>query len=165
MRVPAGLFLLVVLPLSAQEPQTHLAGKRVVITIDDLPCANCAEGSWEQVTEDLLHTLKEHRVPAIGFVNENKLYRDGELDSARYHLLERWLQAGMDLGNHTFAHRGATGTPVADYEEDVMKGELHLRPLMARHVRALRYFRHPFLQAGATPQRRDSLNAMLTGHG
>jgi peptidoglycan/xylan/chitin deacetylase (PgdA/CDA1 family) len=165
MRVPAGLFLLVVLPLSAQEPQTHLAGKRVVITIDDLPCANCAEGSWEQVTEDLLHTLKEHRVPAIGFVNENKLYRDGELDSARYHLLERWLQAGMDLGNHTFAHRGATGTPVADYEEDVMKGELHLRPLMARHGRALRYFRHPFLQAGATPQRRDSLNAMLTGHG
>ena len=165
MRVLAGLFVLVALPLSAQEPQAHLAGKRVVITIDDLPCANCAEGSWEQVTEDLLHTLKQHRVPAIGFVNENKLYRDGALDSARYRLLERWLQAGMDLGNHTFAHRGATTTSVADYEEDVMKGEQHLHPLMARHDRTLRYFRHPFLQAGATPQRRDSLNAMLAGHG
>lgn len=165
MRVLAGLFLLMVLPLSAQEPQAPPAGKRVVITIDDLPCANCAEGSWEQVTEDLLRTLKEHRVPAIGFVNENKLYRNGELDSARYRLLERWLQAGMHLGNHTFAHRGATATSVADYEVDVMQGEQHLRPLMERYDRTLRYFRHPFLQAGATPQRRDSLNAMLAGHG
>jgi peptidoglycan/xylan/chitin deacetylase (PgdA/CDA1 family) len=165
MRVLAGLFLLMVLPLSAQEPQALGAGKRVVITIDDLPCANCAEGSWEQVTEDLLRTLKEHHVPAIGFVNENKLYREGVLDSARYHLLERWLQAGMELGNHTFAHRGATATSVADYEEDVIKGEQHLRPLMERYDRTLRYFRHPFLQAGATPQRRDSLNAMLAGHG
>jgi len=165
MRVLAGLFLLMALPLSAQEPQAHLAGKRVVITIDDLPCANCAEGSWEQVTEDLLHTLKQHRVPAIGFVNENKLYRDGELDSTRYHLLERWLQAGMDLGNHTFAHRGATGTSVAEYEADVLKGEHLLRPLMERNGRSLRYFRHPFLQAGAAPQRRDSLNAMLRERG
>lgn len=165
MRALAGLFLLMVLPLSGQELQTPPAGKRVVITIDDLPCANCAEGSWEKVTEDLLCTLKQHRVPAIGFVNENKLYRDGELDSARYRLLDRWLEAGMDLGNHTFAHRGATATSVADYEEGVMKGEQHLRPLMERHGRTLRYFRHPFLQAGATPQRRDSLNAMLAGHG
>lgn len=46
-------------------------------------------------------------------MNENKLFRDGELDGAGYRLLERWLQAGMDLGNHTFAHRGATGTSVA----------------------------------------------------
>lgn len=64
--VLAGLFLLMALPLSAQEPQAHLAGKRVVMTIDDLPCANCAEGSWEQVTEDLLHTLKRHPRPAMG---------------------------------------------------------------------------------------------------
>lgn len=152
------LLLLTVLQSAAQD-------KRVVITIDDLPCANCAEETWEQVTEDLLHTLKAHRVPAIGSVNENKLYRDGVLDSARYRLLERWLQVGLELGNHTYAHRGATATPAADYEVDVMKGEQHLRPLMERYGRALRYFRHPFLQAGATPQRRDSLNSMLAGHG
>ncbi|MBL7984048.1 MAG: hypothetical protein JNM91_03580, partial [Flavobacteriales bacterium] len=34
-----------------------------------------------------------------------------------------------------------------------------------RHGRELRYFRHPFLQAGANPDRRDSLNAMLSDHG
>jgi len=152
------LFILAVLPSTAQD-------QRVVITLDDLPCANCAEGTWGQVTGDLLNTLNAHHVPAIGFVNENKLYRDAVLDSARYALLEQWLQAGMDLGNHTFAHIGATASSLADYEEDVMKGEQHLRPLMQRHGRELRYFRHPFLQTGASPGRRDTLNAMLTDHG
>ena len=156
-----ALHLLIVLTAWACDAQD----KRVVITIDDLPCANCAEGTWDQVTDDLLRTLKAHRVPAIGFVNESKLYRDGLLDSTRYQLLERWLQAGMELGNHTFAHLGATSTSAADYEQDVVHGEHHLRPLMERSGRELRYFRHPFLQAGATPQRRDSLNAMLAGHG
>ncbi len=158
MRIVVLTFLFTALGSVAQD-------KRVVITIDDLPCANCAEGTWDEVTEDLLQTLQAHHVPGIGFVNENKLYRDGILDSARYALLERWLKAGMDLGNHTFAHLGATRTHLAAYEEDVMKGEQHLRPLMLRHGRELRYFRHPFLQAGASPERRDSLNAMLTGHG
>ncbi len=165
MRTMTGLLLLVVFPLAAQEPMDRPPGKRVVITIDDLPCANCAEDSWGQVTDDLLNTLNAHAVPAIGFVNENKLYRNGALDSARYQLLERWLQAGMDLGNHTFAHRGATGTSVAEYEADVLNGEQLLRPLMERNGHSLRYFRHPFLQAGAAPQRRDSLNAMLREHG
>jgi peptidoglycan/xylan/chitin deacetylase (PgdA/CDA1 family) len=161
MRILTGLMMLTVLPLSAQETPTPSTGKRVVITIDDLPCAHCAEGTWGQVTDDILSTLQAHRVPAIGFVNEGKLYRDGVLDSARFQLLERWLEAGMDLGNHTFAHRGATRTTVAEFEEDVVKGEQFLRPLMEQHGRTLRYFRHPFLQTGATPQRRDSLNALL----
>lgn len=137
----------------------------MVITIDDLPCANCAVGAWEQVTTDLLRTLQEHHVPAIGFVNENKLEKDGVFDSTRYHLLERWLEAGMDLGNHTYAHLGATRTTAAEFEEDVLRGEHHLRPLLKGYGRTLRHFRHPYLQTGATPGRRDTLNAMLTRHG
>ncbi|HEX2615888.1 MAG TPA: polysaccharide deacetylase family protein [Flavobacteriales bacterium] len=139
--------------------------QRVCITIDDLPCAGCAEGTWRQVTTDLLATLKKHRVPAIGFVNEGKLYHDGVFDSTRYALLEQWLQAGMDLGNHTFGHQGTTDHTVAEYEVDVVKGERALRPLMHRYGRTLRYFRHPFLQAGPTPGYRDSLNAVLARRG
>ncbi|HEY0977474.1 MAG TPA: polysaccharide deacetylase family protein [Flavobacteriales bacterium] len=139
--------------------------KRVVITIDDLPCAGCPEGTWKLVTEDLLRTLTRHDVPAVGFVNEGKLYRDGVLDSARYRLLERWLEAGLDLGNHTFAHLGATRHSLAEYEQDIVQGEQHLRPLMERHGKALRYFRHPFLQTGPTVGYRDSLNAVIARHG
>lgn len=136
--------------------------KGVCITIDDLPCANCAEGTWDQVTQDLLSALKKHKVPAIGFVNENKLYRDDTLDSGRYQLLERWLDAGMDLGNHTFAHLGATRHSLAVYEVDIVRGERNLRPLMERYGKPLRYFRHPFLQAGPTIGYRDSLNALIS---
>lgn len=136
--------------------------ERVVITIDDLPCANCVEGTWDQVTDDLLRTLQTHHVPAIGFVNEGKLYRKEVLDSARYKLLGRWLDAGMDLGNHTWSHLGATNASLEAYRMEVIKGGTLLRPLMLEHGRTLRCFRHPFLQTGATPQRRDSLNTMLT---
>lgn len=135
--------------------------KRVVITIDDLPCANCAEGTWATVTDDLLRTLQAHRVPAIGFVNEGKLYRENVLDSARYELLERWLDAGMDLGNHTYAHLGATKHDIGTYRRDIEQGERLLRPLMRQHDRTLRYFRHPFLQTGSTAGYRDSLNAVI----
>ncbi len=153
-----ALFLFTAVHVSAQD-------KRVVVTIDDLPCASCTGRPWDQVTDDLLRTLKEHRVPAIGFVNEDKLEVGGGLDSARYELLERWLDAGMELGNHTYAHRGATRTTAAEFEQDVVQGERHLRPLLRRYGQELRYFRHPFLQTGATPQRRDSLNGMLAGKG
>ncbi|MBP6698351.1 MAG: polysaccharide deacetylase family protein [Flavobacteriales bacterium] len=158
MRLLPALLFLAALQVAAQD-------KRVVITIDDLPCISCSGRPWDQVTNDLLRALKDHRVPAIGFVNEDKLEVDGALDSARYQLLERWLDAGMELGNHTYAHRGATRTTAAEFEQDVVQGERHLRPLLQRHGQELRYFRHPFLQTGATPQRRDSLNTMLARYG
>lgn len=139
--------------------------RRVVITVDDLPCAGCAEGTWAQVTDDLLRTLRIHRVPAIGFVNEHKLYQGGVLDSARLNLLDRWLEAGMELGNHTYAHLGATGHSLAMYEQDIVAGEEHLRPLTERRGSPLRYFRHPFLQAGPTAGYRDSLNTVIAQHG
>ncbi|MCU0319165.1 MAG: polysaccharide deacetylase family protein [Flavobacteriales bacterium] len=139
--------------------------KRVCITIDDLPCANCAEGTWQQVTTDLLRTLTEHQVPAIGFVNENKLFVHDHLDSNRYRLLEQWLDAGMELGNHTYSHPGATATDLRTYTADIVRGEAHLRPLIAGRQGTLRYFRHPFLQAGATVGRRDTLNGVLDSLG
>lgn len=117
---------------------SHAQDKRVVVTLDDLPCASCPEGTWEAVNTDLLRTLTEHHVPAIGFVNEGKLYRNGTFDSARYTLLERWLDAGMDLGNHTYAHLGATRHSLQEYETDIVNGERHLRTLLLKHDKELR---------------------------
>jgi peptidoglycan/xylan/chitin deacetylase (PgdA/CDA1 family) len=139
--------------------------KRVCITMDDLPCANCAEGTWQQVTTDLLRTLTAHHVPAIGFVNENKLYVNDQLDSNRVSLLEQWLDAGMELGNHTYSHRGATATDLRTYTADIARGAEHLRPLIEKRKGTLRYFRHPFLQAGPTVGYRDSLNRVLDSLG
>lgn len=139
--------------------------RRVCITIDDLPCTNCAEGTWSEVTDGILDALEKHKVPGIGFVNEGKLYRDGVLDEARLALLEQWLQRGQDLGNHTFGHKGTDNQNVAQYEQDIVEGEQLLRPLIEEHGHELRYFRHPFLRTGPTPAYRDSLNAVIARHG
>jgi len=125
-------------------------GDRVVaITIDDLPVvAVSASSDWASVTERLLATLRQHHAPAVGFVNERKLYVNDALDSGRVALLEAWLQAGHELGNHTFAHRGAHTTPLAEYLEGITRGEKVTRALAHRAGRPYRYFRHPQLHAG-----------------
>lgn len=139
--------------------------KRVCITIDDLPCANCAEGTWDTITDHLLDALEKHHVPGIGFVNEGKVYREGVLDKSRAALLDQWLKRGQDLGNHTYAHLGATNHTIVEYEQDIVQGEALLRPLMEKNGKQLLYFRHPFLQTGPTASYRDSLYAVINKHG
>ena len=39
----------------------------------------------------------------VGFVNEKKLYKPGEVDE-RIKALQMWLDSGFELGNHTFSH-------------------------------------------------------------
>jgi peptidoglycan/xylan/chitin deacetylase (PgdA/CDA1 family) len=75
--------------------------------MDDLPVAPANIRSLEEVqeiTRNILSTFQEYRVPAIGFVNENRLEIEGVVDPARVALLEQWLQAGLELGNHGYAH-------------------------------------------------------------
>ena len=142
-------------------------GDRVVaITIDDLPVvAVSASSDWASVTERLLATLRHHHAPAVGFVNERKLYVNDALDSGRVALLEAWLQAGHELGNHTFAHRGAHTTPLAEYLEGITRGEKVTRALAHRAGRPYRYFRHPQLHAGRSLAYRRGVERFLAAHG
>lgn len=157
MRSVVFVIALLHLPVFAQD-------RRVVITVDDVPCANCATGTWNSVNERIIAALTQRDVPAIGFVNAGKLEQDGRLDSTRLEILQRWMDAGLELGNHTFAHCGAN-IPLAAYEADVRDGERYLRTLVEAHAQPLRYFRHPFLQTGPRPGYRDSLNTLLQGLG
>jgi peptidoglycan/xylan/chitin deacetylase (PgdA/CDA1 family) len=78
--------------------------RTVAITFDDLPFMGyglALKGIQDETTR-LLSALKRHRVPAIGFVNEDKLEVAGEVD-ARVALLQGWLDTGMELGNHGYA--------------------------------------------------------------
>jgi len=141
-------------------------GREVAITIDDLPVtASSVSSDWASVTERLLAGLRRHDVQAIGFVNEGKLYVDGALDSTRVALLETWLRAGHELGNHTFAHRGAHATPLAEYLEGIERGERVTRALSRRAGRPLRYFRHPQLHAGRSLEYRRGVERFLAAHG
>lgn len=144
---------------------TMLAQKQVCFTIDDLPVVGYGKNSvkdWTSLTQKLLQALKENDIPAIGYVNENKLYTKGQPDKERIALLEMWLDQGFDLGNHTYAHTDYHKAGYEAFTADVILGEKLLRPMMESRGLELMYFRHPFLRAGNTKESSDSLQAFLT---
>ncbi|HXV64989.1 MAG TPA: polysaccharide deacetylase family protein [Vicinamibacteria bacterium] len=157
--------ILLSLGLSASANAT---AREIAITMDDLPVVLRSEWSIErarQVTRDILSTFQEYGVPATGFVNEQKLEVDGKVDPARVELLERWLEAGLDLGNHGYAHLDLHRVDVSTWEQDILRGERVLRPLIARHGKTLRFFRHPFLHTGLSVAIHDRTSAFLRDHG
>ncbi len=96
--------------------------REVAITIDDLPATLGGLETMTYVTNHLLSSIKTNKVPAIGFVNESKLFRRGEMD-ARTALLQMWLDAGLELGNHTFSHLGYNRATLNEYKENIIRGE------------------------------------------
>ncbi|HTP70139.1 MAG TPA: polysaccharide deacetylase family protein [Dongiaceae bacterium] len=141
--------------------------RMIAITIDDLPAGGANSMPAAEIVEmttKLLATLREQKVPAVGFVNEQKLYKTGEVDE-RIKSLSLWLDNGFELGNHTFAHTSLNRVPLQMWEEEVMRGETVTRQLMAQHKMKLRYLRHPYLDAGADLQTRREAEAFLTARG
>jgi peptidoglycan/xylan/chitin deacetylase (PgdA/CDA1 family) len=140
-------------------------GRAVALTFDDLPATRAADlADARDVTARLLAHLRGHRIPSIGFVNEAKLDVPGE-EGARRALLEAWLDAGHDLGNHTYSHVRLYDTPLAAYQADVLRGERVTRALMAGRGRRPRYFRHPTLNTGPDLPTKRAFERFLADHG
>jgi peptidoglycan/xylan/chitin deacetylase (PgdA/CDA1 family) len=146
----------------AQQPD-----REVAITIDDLPAGSANTMSAATITEmttKLLTTLRDQKVPVVGFVNEKKLYKPGEVDE-RIKALRMWLDYGFELGNHTFSHSSLNQVGLKAWEDDVIQGESVTHMLLAEHKMTLRYFRHPFLDTGRDLQTRREAEAFLVGRG
>src|SRR5574341_2392425 len=125
-------------------PQRHVA-----ITFDDLPATSRREvAALTKLTTKLLASITSNEIPAIGFVNESKLLDNGKLDERRVALLQMWIDAGLELGNHTFSHPDLNRTPLATFQQDVIRGEEATKRLLQAQGKTLRYFRHPFLHTG-----------------
>jgi peptidoglycan/xylan/chitin deacetylase (PgdA/CDA1 family) len=143
--------------------------REVAITFDDLPIAGVLPrdiASSRELTTKLLRAIAAHRVPAIGFVNEDKLNdAGGAVDPRRVELLRRWLDAGLELGNHGYSHLDLHTTPLDVFEADVLKGERVTRPLMKEHGLTVRYFRHPFLHTARDLEKRAAFDRFLADHG
>lgn len=141
-------------------------GKEIAVTIDDLPLNGPRVGQerLRVMTDRLLAGINRHRVPAVGFVNESLLYVPGETD-AMIAVLKAWADAGVELGNHTFAHLRFTDVPLAEYQDDVVRGETLTRMLTRQKGGRVRYFRHPFLRMGATREVEQSFENFLAARG
>jgi peptidoglycan/xylan/chitin deacetylase (PgdA/CDA1 family) len=173
-----GLFwilIFVFLPAWAREdqPKPNASTKRpsdlvMAVTVDDLPVGPPNRHSTrqqEKITARLLAALKTHRVPAVGFVNEAKLEVRGAVDPRRVALLERWLDAGMELGNHGHSHLDLHRVDLAAWQEDVVRGERVTRRLLEKRRRKLQWFRHPFLHAGRSADVQNQAEAFLASRG
>ena len=135
----------------------------IAITIDDLP--GVSSNNHQEVSNKLLTTLNQFKAPAIGFVNEGRLYRKNKPNQSRIDLLEDWLEAGMELGNHTYSHADYNKLTFEQFASDVMKGEKQTKQLQAKHGQQMRYFRHPYLHVGNSTDKKEQLEKFLAKEG
>lgn len=139
-----------------------MSTRRIVVTFDDLPVSHGQEGRGELLDtyRRLLRALAADRVPATGFVNEGSAPRDVLTE-----ILRMWLDAGGELGNHTFSHLYFYETTPSAYQEDVIRGEAVTSALLRERGRRLRYFRHPYLSTGPSAAAKGEFEAFLGGRG
>lgn len=167
----SAALVLVMAPVGAQV-QTRLdtnsatpVVRRIAITIDDLPfeTRRLKLADEQRATKAILSTLQAHKVKALGFVNEDRLLVKGEVD-ARIGMLESWLDAGMELGNHNFGHLGFHGSSLAKYQEAVLRGDTFTRWLMQERKQVPRYYRYPHNQTGDNAEVQKQFEDFLQQH-
>jgi peptidoglycan/xylan/chitin deacetylase (PgdA/CDA1 family) len=144
------------------------AQKKICITIDDLPTTsrfyNTQDGQ-QKLTSLLLNHLRHYRVPATGFVIGQFVQPATSIDSTQVRLLRQWVEAGMELGNHSFSHPDYHQKSSAGFLADVARNDSVLKPMLRTWKQPLRFFRHPFLHRGNTIAKQDSLVAFLKSRG
>jgi peptidoglycan/xylan/chitin deacetylase (PgdA/CDA1 family) len=157
------LSVLLVFPVLIQAQKTQ---RFIAVTIDDLPVVSTRRDlkNRREITAKLLNHIRKAKVPAIGFVNENKLYANDLRDEAQVDLLRQWLDAGLELGNHTFSHMSLHDNSLEKYQADILKGEIITKELSKAKSRPLRYFRHPYLWTGLDLQTKARLGDFLNQH-
>lgn len=141
---------------------------KIAVTIDDLPLSRIPyyeKSYYQNVTDKLIENLKNRNAPIIGFVNEYKLYTDSALDKSKVDQLQKWIDAGFELGNHTFSHRSANSIPVEEYKQDIIKGEQITKELLKANGKKMRYFRHPFLHTGLSLEVKSEIEKFLSENG
>jgi peptidoglycan-N-acetylglucosamine deacetylase len=148
-------------------------GQAVAVTFDDLPgpaagLVSNEIGPLRETTRKLLAAFAEYRIPVVGFVNEGKLTVEGEGPSgveARTAVLQTWVDAGHELGNHSYSHFDLNHRPLEEFQADVIRGEPVTRRLLQQRGSSLRYFRHPFLHVGLELPKRRAFEAFLAARG
>jgi len=142
--------------------------RTMAVTFDDLPYINMREGRYvahaQAATAKILNTLKKHKAPAVGFVNERMLEVAGQREG-RIDLLRQWVKHGMILGNHTYSHPDFNRLTVEQFQEEITKGEVVTRQLMKSRQPYQLYFRHPMTHTGDTREKKEAIEQFLASRG
>jgi len=138
----------------------------LLITVDDLPIAGSLHESprdRERITRGLLAALAKHGIRAVGLVTWANVKHDSDLD-----LLEMWLDAGHELGNHSYNHLDYTRTDSTAYIADIEAGRAAVADFLAQRGRQegrVRWFRFPYLREGDTLEKLRAMRRYLDASG
>jgi len=163
--IRSGILIGLLLPLAIRA-QT----RAVAITVDDLPYVGSPKPPSAAdakravaINRRILHAFSRHRIPATGFVVERHAEQIGIGTATK--ILERWLAAGFDLGNHTYSHADVNYLTVAQIEEEILRGETTIGPLLKNVSRKPQFFRFPYNHTGDTAEKHDAIAAFLSARG
>lgn len=143
-------------------------GKSVAITFDDLPFVKIDKLDPTQLkkrVQRVIHALNKYNLQVVGFVNESELYRSNRIDPVRKSILLDWIEAGMELGNHTFSHQSLNRVSINTFEKEITRGEVISRAIAEKHSQPYRYFRFPYLHVGADLRTRQTITTFLHERG
>jgi peptidoglycan/xylan/chitin deacetylase (PgdA/CDA1 family) len=164
-----NLFLIIFLfSLCSETAFPQEIKKELCVSVDDLPYITKVFKDFktgQYITGKLLSAFKEFGVIALGSVNSGKLFTNDKLDSNKLVLLNQWLDSGMTLGNHTFAHKNYNKISFSEFKTDILGGETCLKDILEKRNQKLIYFRHPHLFRGETKEKADSLQYFLDSIG
>jgi peptidoglycan/xylan/chitin deacetylase (PgdA/CDA1 family) len=151
--------------LSGGMAQTPTHPRSVAITIDDGPAVNELKdlGNFQRIARGLLSALEAEKVPATIFINERQINVPGQRDG-RAAVLAMWLDAGYDLANHTYSHPSANKVSVREFEDDIVRGDVVMRPLMEERGKKMIWFRYPYLDSGTTKETHQAIMDFLEEH-
>ncbi|MFL6209873.1 MAG: M56 family metallopeptidase [Pyrinomonadaceae bacterium] len=154
-------------PETQKQPAPLKAKRKVAVTFVSLPAFQTYYNPRAvRDQRKLIDSLHTHGVPAIGFVGESGLYTEnGQLDDERVQLLRNWLDAGFELGTQTYSHQYLYKTPLAQFEQNVMRGEEVTSRLLRERGQQLRYFSYPFLNTGPDRATKEAFEKFLAEHG
>jgi peptidoglycan/xylan/chitin deacetylase (PgdA/CDA1 family) len=167
-KIEKRTLLIICLFALAFSVQGQTTQRTMAVTIDDLPYVKQGEGAYLErasaATAKILSTLKKHKAPAIGFVNEGALEAANQREG-RIALLRQWVDQGMMLGNHTYSHPDFNRLTVEQFEDEITKGEVITRQLMRARQPYQLYFRHPMTHTGDTLEKKEAIERFLAARG
>jgi peptidoglycan/xylan/chitin deacetylase (PgdA/CDA1 family) len=139
--------------------------REVAITIDDLPVGQagshgCDWDAASSMTERLLKPIRDQHIPMTAFVIGNNC-ANLTVDQRRT-LLRKWQEAGAEIGNHSWSHPDLDKIPIAEYEDNILRGDAFLRETL--HIEHVRWFRSPMLHTGSDAATADRLEQFLAAH-